>query len=109
VVAARAERGPAHHKTNESGTGNVAAFCTHDCNIGRDNTVTNQFHGFPPPLQTSSLTVARDAPAFGLLLQLNTQSRPSVLPKNGVFWDIEPKFVLHRRHITSPLQSPVGY
>jgi hypothetical protein len=25
--------------------------------------------------------------------------------KNVVFWDIKPQFVLHRRHITSPLQS----
>jgi hypothetical protein len=29
--------------------------------------------------------------------------------KNVVFWDIKPQFVLHRRHITSPLQSPVSY
>jgi hypothetical protein len=28
--------------------------------------------------------------------------------KNVVFWDIKPQFVLHRRHITSPLQSPAG-
>jgi hypothetical protein len=28
--------------------------------------------------------------------------------KNGVFWDIKPHFVLHRRHITSPLQSPAS-
>jgi hypothetical protein len=28
--------------------------------------------------------------------------------KNGVFWDIRTKFVLHRRHITVPLQSPAG-
>jgi hypothetical protein len=26
--------------------------------------------------------------------------------KNVVFWDIKPQFDLHRRHITSPLQSP---
>jgi hypothetical protein len=26
--------------------------------------------------------------------------------KNVVFWNIKPQFVLHRRHITSPLQSP---
>jgi hypothetical protein len=26
--------------------------------------------------------------------------------KNAVFWDITTQFVLHRRHITSPLQSP---
>jgi hypothetical protein len=25
--------------------------------------------------------------------------------KNAVFWDIKTQFVLHRRHITSPLQS----
>jgi hypothetical protein len=28
--------------------------------------------------------------------------------KNVVFWDIKPQFVLHRRHITSPLQSPAS-
>jgi hypothetical protein len=28
--------------------------------------------------------------------------------KNSVFWDIKTKFVPHRRHITSPLQSPAG-
>jgi hypothetical protein len=29
--------------------------------------------------------------------------------KNVVFWDIKTQFVLHRRHITSPLQSSAGY
>jgi hypothetical protein len=29
--------------------------------------------------------------------------------KNVVFWGIKPQFVLHRRHITSPLQSPASY
>jgi hypothetical protein len=28
--------------------------------------------------------------------------------KNVVFWDIETQFVLHRRHITSPLQRLAG-
>jgi hypothetical protein len=32
----------------------------------------------------------------------------AVTMKNVVFWDIKTQFVLHRRHITSPLQSPVG-
>jgi hypothetical protein len=32
----------------------------------------------------------------------------AVTVKNVVFWDIKPQFVLHRRHITSPLQSPAG-
>jgi hypothetical protein len=30
----------------------------------------------------------------------------AVTMKNVVFWDIKTQFVLHRRHITSPLQSP---
>jgi hypothetical protein len=29
----------------------------------------------------------------------------AVTMKNVVFWDIKTQFVLHRRHITSPLQS----
>jgi hypothetical protein len=32
----------------------------------------------------------------------------AVTMRNVVFWDIKPQFVLHRRHITSPLQSPAG-
>jgi hypothetical protein len=28
---------------------------------------------------------------------------------NVVFWEIKTQFILHRRHITSPLQSPTGY
>jgi hypothetical protein len=32
----------------------------------------------------------------------------AVTMKNAVFWDIKTQFVLHRRHITSPLQSPVS-
>jgi hypothetical protein len=29
--------------------------------------------------------------------------------KNVVFWDIKTQFVLHRRHIMSPLQSTASY
>jgi NAD(P)H-flavin reductase len=32
----------------------------------------------------------------------------AVTMKNGVFLNIKTQFVLHRRHITSPLQSPGG-
>jgi hypothetical protein len=28
--------------------------------------------------------------------------------KNAVFCGIKPPFILHRRHITTPLQSPTG-
>jgi hypothetical protein len=32
----------------------------------------------------------------------------AVTMKNVVFWDIRTQFVLHRRHVTSPLQSPAS-
>jgi hypothetical protein len=32
----------------------------------------------------------------------------AVTMKNAVFWDIKTQFVPHRRHITSPPQSPAG-
>jgi hypothetical protein len=28
--------------------------------------------------------------------------------KNAVFWDITSQYVLHRRHVMSPLHSPAG-
>jgi hypothetical protein len=28
--------------------------------------------------------------------------------KNAVFWNIKTRFVLHRRHVTSPLHRPAG-
>jgi hypothetical protein len=34
---------------------------------------------------------------------------PGMTMKNVVFWDIKPQFVLHMRHITSPLQSLASY
>jgi hypothetical protein len=32
----------------------------------------------------------------------------AVTMMNAVFWDIKTQFVPHRRHITSPLQSPAS-
>jgi hypothetical protein len=32
----------------------------------------------------------------------------AVTTKNAVFWDIKAQFELHRRHVTSPLQSPAS-
>jgi hypothetical protein len=32
----------------------------------------------------------------------------AVTMKNVVFWDIKTQFVLHRKHITSSLQSPAS-
>jgi hypothetical protein len=36
------------------------------------------------------------------------EASTAVTLKNVVFWDIKTHFVLHRRHITSPLQSPAS-
>jgi hypothetical protein len=33
----------------------------------------------------------------------------AVTMNNVIFWDIKPQFVRHRKHITSPLQSPASY
>jgi hypothetical protein len=48
---------------------------------------------------------------FLLKLYLNSlnvifQVFTAVTMKNAVFWDIKTQFVPHRRHVTSPLQSP---
>jgi hypothetical protein len=32
----------------------------------------------------------------------------AMITNNAVFWDIKTQFVPHRKHITSPLKSPVG-
>jgi hypothetical protein len=32
----------------------------------------------------------------------------AVTMKNVIFWDIKTQFVLHRGHVTSPLQSTAG-
>jgi hypothetical protein len=45
---------------------------------------------------------------MNLFHQVRFEVSTAVTMKNVVFWDIKTQFVLHRRHITSPLQSPVG-
>jgi hypothetical protein len=39
---------------------------------------------------------------------VRSEAITAVTMKNVVFWDIKTQFVLHRRHITSPLQSTAG-
>jgi hypothetical protein len=41
-------------------------------------------------------------------IMLRFEVLTAVTMKNVVFWDIKTQFVLHRRHITSPLQIPAG-
>jgi hypothetical protein len=40
-----------------------------------------------------------------LIFRLRFEVLTAVTMKNAVFWDIKTQFVLHRRHITSPLES----
>jgi hypothetical protein len=44
----------------------------------------------------------------GVCTSVRVEVFSAVAMKNFVFWDIKTEFVLHRRHITSPLQSPAG-
>jgi hypothetical protein len=44
--------------------------------------------------------------AFALGPRKTTENLDRVGRTNFVFWDTETRFVPHRRHITSPLQSP---
>jgi hypothetical protein len=83
--------------------------------------------GFPPP--STSVSPLSSLSAYGytfihfsvttsiLTASLNKQTKykvvrfevfTAVTMKNAVFWDIKTQFVLHRRHITSPLQSPAA-
>jgi hypothetical protein len=42
------------------------------------------------------------------LLYVRFEVFTAVTTKKAVFWDIKVQFVLYRRHITSPLQSPAS-
>jgi hypothetical protein len=43
-----------------------------------------------------------------MFLSLRFEIFTAVTLKNAVFWDIKTQFIPHRKHITSPLQSPTG-
>jgi hypothetical protein len=51
--------------------------------------------------QLEELGILRRMMLQGVTFEVST----AVTMKNAVFWDIKTQFVLHRRHITSPLQS----
>jgi hypothetical protein len=42
------------------------------------------------------------------LIHVRFEVSTAVTMKYAVLWDIKTQFVLHRRHITSPLQSPAS-
>jgi hypothetical protein len=50
----------------------------------------------------------RDALNLMFITVVRFEVSKAVTMKNVVFWDIKTQVVPHRRHITSPLQSPAG-
>jgi hypothetical protein len=42
------------------------------------------------------------------LIKVRFEVFTAVTMKNVVFWDIKTQFILHRRHIASPLQRPAS-
>jgi hypothetical protein len=52
-----------------------------------------------------AVAVARTESIVNMPVVVRAELFTAMTMKNVVFWDIETQFVLHRRHITSPLQS----
>jgi hypothetical protein len=55
-------------------------------------------------VQTGVCIASTDRPLLNVRFEVVT----AVTMKNAVYWDIRTQFIPHRRHITSPLQSPAG-
>jgi hypothetical protein len=60
------------------------------------------------PVRTSQETHYFSATESSQLMLCKIEAFTAVTMKNVVFWDIKTQFVLPRRHITSPLQSPAS-
>jgi hypothetical protein len=52
---------------------------------------------------------AKDQTQCICLPPFNSSENGNISMENAVFWDIRALFILHRRHITSPLQSAISY
>jgi hypothetical protein len=59
---------------------------------------------FVGSLETENSSAFQDA--IYICVCVRCEVFTAVTMKNVVFWDIKPQFLLHRRHITSLLQSP---
>jgi hypothetical protein len=80
----------------------------------------NVFHDVQPPVTCLSWDVRRRRPFIlvgspsrfhsehSFIVPVKFEVFTAVTIKNVVFWDIKTQFVLHRRHITSPLQTPAS-
>jgi hypothetical protein len=64
--------------------------------------------GYKNPVHTSQETHYVSATEPSQLMLCKICGFHGVTMKNAVIWDIKTLFVLHRRPITSPLQSPAG-
>jgi hypothetical protein len=59
-------------------------------------------------IQAAVRTSPGAPPVINEVLHVRFEVFTAVTMKNVVFWDIKTQFVLHRRHITSPLQIPAS-
>jgi hypothetical protein len=57
---------------------------------------------------TNPGTVENEVVSDQLIKHVRFEVSTAVTMKNAVFWDIKTQFVLHRRHITYPLQNPAN-
>jgi hypothetical protein len=89
----------------------VSSFitCSMCCTV-KTNRNKGEYHllGYKNPFRTSQETHYVSATESSRLMLCKIWGFTAVTMKNAVFWDIKTQFVLHRRHITSPLQSPAG-
>jgi hypothetical protein len=83
--------------TNNTDHCRIQKFCS-KIQVGRrlpHSPLERLQHTYTDEFQTDLL-------AFFVRLEVLT----AVIMKNIVFWDIKTQFVLHRRHVSFPLQSP---
>jgi hypothetical protein len=64
--------------------------------------------GYENPVRTSQETCYVSATESSRLCYERFGGFMAVTMKDVIFWDIKTRFVLHRRHITFPLQSPAN-
>jgi hypothetical protein len=64
--------------------------------------------GYENPFRTSQETLYLSAAEPSQLMLCKIEIFTAVTVRSAVFWNMKTDFVPHRRHITSPLQSPAS-
>jgi hypothetical protein len=80
---------------------NAALFTADPTRLGR--CLNRRRRGRKPATDSLSYGTIQDSSGY-----VRFEVFTAVTMKNVVFWDIKSQCVLHRRHITSPIQSPAS-